>query len=121
MVQDGTHAQLAAEEGSEYQKMVAEHQRTQDKEQVATQNVADVDASMQKLEELAKEPEPATGGLKRQTTLKTEKLSVKDVKGMDAESAKMIVEAENLRTAFEDKLNEDLDDLIDPKKMDAAF
>ena len=54
-MQDGTHAELATENGSIYQKMVAEHQKSQAKEQAENrdQDEAKEQAAQENLKKLA--------------------------------------------------------------------
>jgi ABC-type bacteriocin/lantibiotic exporter with double-glycine peptidase domain len=120
MVQDGTHAQLAAEQGSIYQKVVAEHEKSKAKEDASKQeSVADADASVAKIDALAKDT--ASAGLKRQGTIKTETISAKDVTDKDPVAIAKLVDAEKLRIEYEDQVIENMDDILNPKKQDATF
>ena len=92
LVQDGTHAELAAQEGTVYHKMVQEHMKSQAKEQAAVAE-EEQNMSIQKAAEIDAPASLDESKLKKQKSLKKKE----EFMDKDPKAREKYMEAERLR------------------------
>ena len=104
--------------------MVAEHQKSQAKEQASQPE--DESAVQENLKKLAQQQQqedvPEKGGLKRQASMKkATAINIADVKEKDPVALAKLIEANKMKEEYEARVAEDMDDILNEKKQENTF